>query len=149
MDQKWDTLFAQVFADFSDEHVVHEARRVLEAMGYEVQQNGSRYVIPRDIPLAVVHRSLHSDGWLRSGGFLAFEVAVGPRFSARRVFSGVCEYGLLRLKFGLDGTFQDDLFVISPFLTSLEVEWEYEQMPVGHVLAEKRAQYEEDDAATE
>lgn len=147
MDQKWDTLFAQVFADFPDERMVHEAREVLEAMEYRVQQDGLCCTIPRDVPLVIVHRSLHSDGRLRSGGFLVFEVAVGPHFTTQGVFNGVCEYGLLRLEFGLDGAFQDDLFVVSPLLTSPEVEWEYEQLLVGHVLAEKRAQYEDDAAA--
>jgi len=142
MDQKWDALFEQVFADFPDERVVQEAKKVLQAMGYEVQQNGSYYVVPRDVPLVVIHRSLHSDGRLRSGGFLAFEVAVGPHFTAQGVFNGVCEYGLLRLEFGLDGTFQDDFFTISPLLISPEVEWEYERTPV-YTLAEKQEQYGE------
>ncbi|MCK4316806.1 MAG: hypothetical protein KAX24_13645 [Anaerolineae bacterium] len=144
MDQKkWDILFAQVFADFPDERVVQEAKTVLEAMGYAVQQNGSYYFIPRDVPLAIVHRSLHSDGRLRSGGFLTFEVAVGPHFTAQGEFNGVCEYGLLRLKFGLDGTFQDDFFTISPVPASPEVEWEYERTPaIMYTLAEKQARYE-------
>jgi len=32
---------------------------------------------------------------------------------------------------------------ISPLLTSSEIEWEYEQTPTAHALAEKRARYEE------
>ena len=149
MDQKeWDILFAQVFADFPDERVVQEAKKVLEAMGYAMQQNGSYYFIPRDAPLVVVHRSLHSDGRLRSGGFLTFEVAVGPHFTSQGMFDGVSEYGLLRLEFGLDGTFQDDFFTPSPFLTLSEmalseVEWEYERVPAMYTLAERRAQYGE------
>ena len=59
------------------------------------------------------------------------------------MFSGVCEYGLLRLEFGLDGTFQDDFFTISPILASSEMEWEYEQVPSAYTLAEKRTQYDE------
>ncbi len=143
MDQKWDTLFAQIFADFPDGRVVQEAREVLEAMGYEAQQNGSYYIIPRDVPLAVIRKSLYSDERLRLGGFLAFEVAVGPHFTTQGVFDGVCEYGILRLEFGLDGTFQDDSFIISPLLTSAETEWEYEPAPTVYALAERRAQYEE------
>lgn len=144
MNQKWNALFEKVFADFPDEHVVQEARKVLEAMGYELQQNGSRCVIPRDVPLAVVHRSLHSDERLRSGGFLAFEVAVGPHLTALGVFNGVCEYGLLRLEFGLDGTFQDDFFIISPLLTPSEMAWEREQASVAYTLAEGQVQYGEE-----
>jgi len=37
MVRKWDALFEQAFADLPDERVVQEARRVLEAMGYEVK----------------------------------------------------------------------------------------------------------------
>jgi hypothetical protein len=143
MGQKWDTLFAQIFADFSDERVVQEARTVLEAMEYTVQQDGSHCVIPRDVPLAVVQRSLHSDARLRSGGYLAFEVAVGPHFTAEGMFNGICDYGLLRLEFGLDGTFQDDFFTISPILAPSEMEWEYEQAPGVRVLAEDQTQYGE------
>ncbi|MBL7065106.1 MAG: hypothetical protein ISS49_12990 [Anaerolineae bacterium] len=144
MDQEWDALFTQALADFPDERVVQEAEKVLEAMGYEVQQNGPCYDILRDIPLTVIHRSLHSDERLRSGGFLALEVAVGPRFTAQGVFNGVCEYGLLRLEFGLDGSFQDDSFVTSPLLTSSEVEWEYEQVSGTYAFAERQTQYGEE-----
>ena len=143
MDQEWDALFTQALADFPDERVVQEAEKVLEAMGYEVQQNGPCYDILRDIPLTVIHRSLHSDERLRSGGFLALEVAVGPHFTAQDVFNGVCEYGILRLEFGLDGSFQDDSFIISPLLSSPEMKWGYEQVPGAYTLAEKQAQYGE------
>ena len=141
MDKKWDALFAQIFADFSDERVTQEAKEALEAMGYTVQYDNSYCVIPRDVSLVVVHRSLHSDDRLRSGGFLAFEVAVGPHFTAQGVFNGVCEYGLLHLEFGLDGSFQDDFFTLSPLLASLETEWEYEQTASAYALAERRARY--------
>jgi|GEM_PF-2376038 len=143
MNQKWDVVFAQAFADFPDERVVQEAKKVLEAVEYVVQQDDSYCVIPRDVQLAVVQRSLHGDVRLRSGGYLAFEVAVGPHFTAEGMFSGVCEYGLLRLEFGLDGAFQDDFFTISPILASSEMEWEYEQAPSAYTLAEKRTQYDE------
>jgi len=143
MVRKWDALFEQAFADLPNERVVQEARRVLEAMGYEVQQNGSPYVIPRDVLLAVVHRSLHSDERLRSGGFLAFEVAVGPHLTAQGMFNGACEYGILRLEFGLDGSFQDDFFIVSPLLASSEMEWEYEQTPMAYAIAEGPTRYKE------
>lgn len=141
MGQKWNALFTQIFSEFPDERVVQEARRVLEAMGYEVQQDDSCYVIPRDVSLVVVHRSLHDDERLRSGGFLAFEVAVGPHFTAQGVFNGICEYGLLGLEFGLDGTFQDDFFIVSPLLTTSEMD--YEQTPAAYALAEGRTRYSE------
>jgi len=141
MDPKWDILLAQIFADFPSERVIEEAKKVLEAMGYTVQYDDSHCVIPRDVSLVVVHRSLHSDDRLRSGGFLAFEVAVGPHFTAQEVFNGVCEYGLLHLEFGLDGSFQDDFFTLSPLLASLEAEWEYEQTASAYALAERRARY--------
>ncbi len=143
MNQKWDVVFAQAFADFPDERVVQEAKEVLEAVEYVVQQDDSYCVIPRDVQLAVVQRSLHSDVRLRSGGYLAFEVAVGPHFTAEGMFNGVCDYGLLRLEFGLDGTFQDDFFTISPILAPSEMEWEYEQAPGVRVLAEDQTQYGE------
>jgi hypothetical protein len=143
MDQRWNTLFAKVFADLPDERVLQEAKMVLEAMEYQVQQDGSRHVIPRDVPLVVVRRSLHSDERLRSGGFLAFEVAVGPHFTAEGVFNGTCEYGLLHLEFGLDGAFQDDCYIVSPLLASPEVQGEYEQAPTTYALAERRTQYGE------
>lgn len=143
MIQEWDAWFERIFADFPDDRVVQEARKVLESIEYEVQQNGSYYMIPRDVPLAVVRRSLHNDERLHSGGFLAFEVAVGPRFTAQGMFNGTCEYGFLRLEFGLDGAFQDDLFIPSPLLTSSETEWEYEQTPTAFALAEEQAQYGE------
>jgi len=141
MDPKWDILLAQIFADFPNERVIEEAKKVLEAMGYTVQYDDSHCVIPRDVSLVVVHRSLHSDDRLRSGGFLAFEVAVGPHFTVQGVFNGVCEYGLLHLEFGLDGSLQDDFFTLSPLLASLETEWEYEQTPNAYTLAERQAQY--------
>ena len=141
MERKWNTLFAQAFADFPNERVIQEAKKVLEAMGYEVQQNGSHYIIPRDVPLAVVHRSLHSDKRLHSGGFLAFEVAVGPHFTDQGEFNGVCEYGRLRLEFGLDGAFQDDFFTVPPLLVSSEMEWEYEQVPKVYAFAERQTEY--------
>ena len=53
MDQKWETLFEQVFADFPDTRVVLEARKVLEAMGYEVRQ---------DVPSPVMYRWRSSVG---------------------------------------------------------------------------------------
>ena len=69
---------------------------------------------------------------------------MGPRFTAQGVFNGVCEYGLLRLEFGLDGSFQDDSFVTSPLLTSSEVEWEYEQVSGTYAFAERQTQYGEE-----
>ena len=156
MEQKWVDLFAQVFADFPDERVIQGAREVLDAMEYKVQYDNSYCVIPRDVSLAVVHRSLHSDDRLRSGGFLTFEIAVGPHFTAEGTFNGVCEYGLLRLVFGLDGSFQDDFFIASPLLPPSEVEadlsqagWEYEQTLDAYTLAEKRAQYADKKAKQE
>jgi len=141
--EKWNDLFTRIFADFPDERVLEEARKTLEAMAYAVRQNGSYHIIPRDVPLMVVRRSLHHDERLRSGGLLAFEVAVGPHFTAEGMFNGICEYGLLRLEFGLDGTHQDDFFAVSPLLASPETGWEYEPLPTEYALAEKRAQYDE------
>lgn len=141
MNPKWDILLAQIFADFPNERVIEEAKKILEAMEYTVQYDDSYCVIPRDVSLAVVHRSLHSDDRLQSGGFLAFEVAVGPHFTAQGMFNGVCEYGLLHLEFGLDGSFQDDFFTPSPLLASPEMEWEYEQTANAYALAEGRTRY--------
>lgn len=147
MDQRWDTLFAQVFADFPDKRVVEEAEKALEAMDYRVQQDGSCFDIPRDVSLMIVSRSLHQDERLSSGGFLAFEVAVGPHLTDQGVFNGVCEYGILRLEFGLDGTFQDDFFIISPLLMASETR--YEQTPTAYALAEGRQRYKGAEDTTE
>lgn len=144
--EKWNSLFAQIFADFPDERVLEEARKTLEAMGHMVQHNGSYHVIPSDVLLMIVRRSLHHDERLRSGGSLAFEIAVGPHFTTEGLFSGVCDYGVLRLEFGLDGTHRDDFFAVSPLLSSPDLEWEYERLPkTEYALAEKPGVYEKAD----
>jgi len=140
-DKKWQSLFAEAFASFPDERIVREARKTLEAMDYHVEQDGLQFDIPRDVPLLVIRRSLHSDRETRQGGYLTFDVAVGPHFTDQERFNGVCDYGVLRLQFGLDGAFQDDMFIISPQLQPEAGEWEYRQAPLAVALAETDEPY--------
>ena len=143
MARNWDAFFAQAFADFPDTRVIEEAQRALNGMEYEIQYDDTSYSIPRDVHLTIVRRSICQDDRVRSGGFLAFEVAVGPHFTAQGVFSGICEYGILRLEFGLDGAYQDEFLPPSPLLTSSDLMvWEYEPIPTAYAVAgEKLTRY--------
>ena len=141
--QQWQSLFAEAFASLPDERIIREARETLKAMDYHVEQDGLRFDISRHVPLLVVRRSLHSDREARWGGYLTFDVAVGPRFTDQGRFNGVCDYGVLRLQFGLDGTFQDDIFITSPQLQPEATVWEYQQSPLALALAEEHEEYKD------
>ena len=139
--QKWQSLIAEAFASFPDERIIREARETLGAMGYHVEQDDLWFDIPHDVHLLVVRRSLHSDREARWGDYLTFDVAIGPHFTDLGRFNGVCDYGVLRLQFGLDGAFQDDAFIISPQLQPEAARWEYQQVPLAVAMAEKREEY--------
>jgi hypothetical protein len=64
---------------------------------------------------------------------------VGPYCTEEGVYSGVNDYGLQRLQFGLDGSYQDDYFYPSSLQWPDEVH-QYE--PVMRVVADKREDYE-------
>ncbi len=121
IESKWQALFAQAFADFPDDRILEEARRTLAAMDYRLEWDDDLIVeIPPDVLLLVVRRSLHHDGDARLGGYFSFDIAVGPYLTAQGLFSGASEYGLLRLEFGLDGSYQDEYFDLSPLQLSGE-----------------------------
>jgi hypothetical protein len=141
LEQHWQALFDRVFADFSDELILSEARGTLEAMDYQVEQDGERQTIPHSVSLLIVRRSLHHDPDTRLGGYLTFDVAVGPHFTKAGRFNGLCDYGMIRLEFGLDGTFQDETFTPSPLGQSEEPAPEFPVEMASTVLAEPSEEY--------
>jgi hypothetical protein len=140
VEKKWQELFAHIFNGFSNNRVLEEARDTLAAMGHRVEWDDELLVdIPPDVPLLVVCRSLRQDQDAYLGGYFTFDVAVGPQYTDEGVYSGVNDYGLLRLQFGLDGSYQDDYFYPSSLQWPEKVH-RYE--PVMRVVADKREGYE-------
>jgi len=140
MEKKWQELFAHIFNGFSNERILEEARDTLAAMGHHVEWDDELGVnIPSDVPLLVVRRSLCQDWDTHLGGYFTFDVAVGPHYTDEGVYGGVDDYGLLRLQFGLDGSYQDDYFYPSSLQWPAE---EYHYEPAIRVVADKREDYE-------
>jgi hypothetical protein len=140
VEKKWQELFAHIFNGFSNDRILEEARDTLAAMGHHVEWDDKLMMdIPPNAPLLVVRRSLCQDWDTHLGGYFTFDVAVGPHYT-EDVYSGVNEYGLLRLQFGLDGSYQDDYFYPSP-LQWVDKARQYK--PVMRVVADKREGYEE------
>lgn len=139
MEKKWQELFAYIFNGFSNDRILEEARDTLAAMEYHVEWDDDLAVdIPPDVPLLVVRRSLCQDWDTHLGGYFTFDVAVGPHYTDENIYSGVNDYGLLRLQFGLDGSYQDDYFYPSSLQWPDEV---YKYEPAMRVVADKREDY--------
>jgi hypothetical protein len=98
------SLFAHIFNGFSNNRILEEARDTLAEMGHHVEWDDELVVdIPPDAPLLVVCRSLCQDRDIHLGGYFTFDVVVGPHHTDESVYSGVNDYGLLRLQFGWMG----------------------------------------------
>jgi hypothetical protein len=93
------------------------------------------------VSLLIVRRSLHRDPNTRLGGYLTFDVAVGPRFTEAGRLNGLCDYGMIRLEFGLNGTFQDETFIPSPLWQPAEPSSEVSMEVASAVIAESSEEY--------
>jgi len=140
IEQEWQVLFEQIFADFPDDRILQEARTTLRAMGYRLHGDDREepLEIPQDVSLLVIRRSLHRDTDTLHGGYLTFDVGLGPHFTDLGRFSGLCEYGVLHLEFGLDGAFRDEQFEVSPLHEPAAV---FEAVPLSAV-AESGDEYQ-------
>jgi len=136
--EKWQELFEEVFSEFPDQRILQEARETLEAMNYRIElEDGITLNIPKDAPLLVIRKSLHYEKDAHLQGFFTFDIGVGPHFTELGRFNGVCDYGILRLKFGLDGEYQDETFLPSPLM---EFEAPISEADVS-LVAETREEY--------
>jgi hypothetical protein len=137
--EEWQQISEELFGDFPEERILKEAHDWLKTVNYKIEwDNHFHVIIPEDVELALLRRSFHQTPNMEDRiGYLTFEIAIGPHYTSRGHLDSIPEYGILRLMYGLDGTFYDDTFELSLLQEPKEIETESRLA----VAAEEREEY--------